>query len=253
MDNAKETLVFDEKEALIAYMIEIWKRVCATSIAERGRMTVALSGGRTPADLYRTLAQEREGLSWEKTHIFLVDERFVPYDDEDSNFRMIKETLLTAVTVPKENIHPVDTSLPGPDEAADAYEKEIIRHFRLGPGQFPRFDLILLGLGEDGHTASLFPGSAVLQEKSRLVRAVRLGNEFHDRITLTLPAINNGRHIAFQVEGTHKVAVLGKVVEANDPALPASLIKPTEGDLLFLADRTAAGLLSESSYTKFVG
>jgi 6-phosphogluconolactonase len=253
MDNVRKALVFDEKEALTAYIIEMWRRVCAASIAERGAMAVALSGGRTPVDLYRSLAQEGEGLSWEKTHIFLVDERFVPHDDGDSNFRMIKETLLTAVTVPKENIHPVDTSLPGPDEAAEAYEKEIIRHFRLGPGQGPRFDLILLGLGEDGHTASLFPRSTALQEKSRLVRAVRLGNKLHDRITLTLPAINNGRHIAFQIEGMHKAAILGKVVEAKDPAMPASLINPAEGDLLFLADRSAAGLLSESSYTRFVG
>jgi 6-phosphogluconolactonase len=243
MDNVKKTLVFDEKEALIAYMIEIWKRVCATSVAERGRMTVALSGGKTPVDLYRNLSQETEGVSWDKTHIFLVDERFVPYDDKDSNFRMIKDALLNAVTVPKENIHPVDTSLPGPDESAEAYEKEIIRHFRLRPGQFPRFDLILLGLGEDGHTASLFPGSAVLQEKSRLVRALKLGSTLHDRITLTLPTINNGRHVAFQIEGMHKAIVLGKVVEAKDPAMPASLINPAEGDLLFLADRQAAGLL----------
>jgi 6-phosphogluconolactonase len=243
MDSVKETLVFDEKEALVAYTIEIWKRVCATSIAERGRMTVALSGGRTPVDLYSSLAQEGEGFSWEKTHIFLVDERFVPHDDEDSNFRMIKETLLTAVTAPKENIHPVDTSLPGPDEAAEAYEKEIIRHFRLGPGQFPRFDLVLLGLGEDGHTASLFPGSAVLQEKSHPVRVVRLDNKLHDRITLTLPAINNAHHIVFHVEGAHKAEMLRKVAEVKDPDLPASLINPAEGDLLFLADRPAAGLL----------
>ena len=253
MDITKRVVIFEGKESLIAYTIDLWKKLCDASVAERGAMAVALSGGRTPVDLYRRLAQEGEGLSWEKTHIFLVDERFVPHDDKDSNFRMIEETLLKAVSVPKENIHPIDTSLSGPDEAAEEYEKEIIRYFGLGPGQLPRFDLILLGLGEDGHTASLFPGNAVLQEKSRLVRAVRLGNKLHDRITLTLPAINNGRHIAFQIEGMYKAAVLGKVVEANDPAMPASLINPVEGDLLFLADRSAAGLLSESSYTKFVG
>jgi 6-phosphogluconolactonase len=253
MDKAKETVVFDEKEALTAYIMAMWKRICAASIAERGQMTVALSGGRTPVDLYRSLAREEERLPWEKTHVFLVDERFVPLDDRDSNYRMIEGTLLKAATVPKENIHPVDTSLPGPEEAAEEYEKDITRHFGLGPGQFPRFDLVLLGLGEDGHTASLFPGSAVLREKKRPVKAVRLDNKLHDRITLTLPAINNARHIVFHVEGTHKAEMLGRVVEANDPDLSASLINPAEGKLLFLADRPAAGLLSKNSYTKFFG
>jgi 6-phosphogluconolactonase len=252
MDNVKEILVFDEKEALKAYVIDMWKRVCAASIAERGRMTVALSGGRTPVDLYRSLAREGKGFPWDRIHIFLADERFVPHEDKDSNYRMIEETLLKAVTVPKENIHPVDTSLSGPDEAAEEYEKETIRHFGLGPGQFPRVDLILLGLGEDGHTASLFPGSAALQERNRSVRAVRLDNRLHDRVTLTLPAINNARHIVFHVEGEHKAAILGRVAEVKDSSLPASLINPAEGKLLFLADRPAAGLLSKKSYAKFV-
>jgi 6-phosphogluconolactonase len=253
MDDTKRVVIFEGKESLIAYIIDLWKRVCAASIAERGRMTVALSGGRTPVDLYRSLARKGEDLQWEKTHIFLVDERFVPLDDKDSNYRMIEETLLKAATVPKENIHPVDTSLSGPDEAAEGYEKEIIRYFGLGPGRLPRFDLVLLGLGEDGHTASLFPGSAALQEISHSVRAVRLDSKLHDRITLTFPAINNGRHVVFHIEGAHKAAILKRVLEVKDPALPASLINPAEGSLLFLADRPAAELLSKNSYTNFFG
>ena len=243
MDRAKHMRVFEDKEALIAYIVDLWKNVSSASIAEKGAVTVALSGGRTPVDLYQSLAKEGKVLSWEKTHIFLVDERFVPREDSDSNFGMIEHALLKAVAIPRENIHPVDTSLPEPEEAAEAYEKEIIDHFSLEKGRFPRFDLILLGLGEDGHTASLFPGTAVLREKSHLVRAVRLGDRRHDRITLTFPTINNGRHIAFQVEGMEKAGMLRKVMEENDPAVPASLINPVEGDLLFLADRSAAGLL----------
>ena len=248
MNNFGKAVVFEEKQAIVAYIIGMWKKISAASIAERGQFAVALSGGRTPVGLYRGLAREGESFPWEKIHIFLVDERFVPHTDKDSNYRMIQEALLGVVPIPKDNIHPIETNLPGPDEAAKEYEREIIRHFRLGQGQLPRFDLVLLGLGEDGHTASLFPGSAVLQDKSRLARAVTLDSELHDRITLTVPVINNSRHVLFQIEGAHKAEVLRKVLEEKGLALPASLIKPADGDLLFLADREAAGLLSKDSY-----
>jgi len=248
MDSASKAIVFGGKDTLHAYIIGLWKKVCAEAFSERGSMTAALSGGRTPVDLYRLLAQEAKGLAWEKIHIFLVDERFVPHDDKNSNYGMIRETLLKTVPVPKSNVHPVDTDQPGPREAAQKYEEEMVRHFRLGPGLLPRFDLIMLGLGEDGHTASLFPGNSLLEEKRRLAGPVMLGGGRHDRVTLTLPVINNGGLVLFHVEGAHKAAVLKRVVENRDPSLPASLVKPVAGDLLFLADRGAAGLLSKESY-----
>ncbi len=248
MGDSRKVIVFDEKDALHAHVVNLWKKVSKESISERGTVTVALSGGRTPIDLYRRLAREGKDFPWEKTHIFLVDERFVPRDDKDSNYRMIRETLLGSVPIPESNVHKVDTNQPGPDKAAKKYEREMVRHFQPGSGLFPRFDLIMLGLGEDGHTASLFPGSGLLQEKKRLAGPVTLDSKLHDRVTLTFPVINNGRLILFHVEGQNKAAVLKRVAEGRDPTLPASLVEPVAGELLFLADRDAAGLLSKKSY-----
>jgi 6-phosphogluconolactonase len=122
----------------------------------------------------------------------------------------------------------------------------------LRQGELPRFDLVLLGLGEDGHTASLFPGSTALRDTDHLTGTVRLDKRLHDRITLTLPVINNARHILFQVEGANKAEALKKIVEKQDPALPASLIDPAEAELLFLADKEAGGLLSNDTYREGV-
>ena len=248
MDRLGKVIVFDDKGSLVAHAIALWKKICAESIADRGYMAAALSGGRTPVDLYRALAEEVKGLPWEMIHFFLVDERFVPRNDRDSNYGMILKTLLEVSPIPEENIHPIDTGASGPDEAARKYEEEMIRFFRLSPGSLPRFDLIMLGLGEDGHIASLFPESPALHELNRLSMAATPGGTLHNRITLTMSVINNGRHIVFMIEGIHKAAVLRKVVQEADPLLPASQIEPVAGDLLFLADRDAAGLLSNDFY-----
>jgi 6-phosphogluconolactonase len=248
VNNLRKAIVFHGREALITFIIEFWKKICVASIGERGQTSVALSGGRTPVDLYSRLAWEENSLPWEKIHIFLVDERFVPWTDRDSNYGMIRDTLLRFVSIPEGNVHPIGANLSGPDQAAEEYEKEIVRHFRLRQGELPRFDLVLLGLGEDGHTASLFPGSTALRDADHLAGTVRLDKRLHDRITLTLPVINNARHILFQVEGANKAEALKKVVEKQDPALPASLIDPAEAELLFLADKEAACLLSKDTY-----
>lgn len=246
MENFRRVTVFDDKKLLVAHIIDTWRKICAKCIAEQGYMTVALSGGRTPIEAYRALARNAQDLPWKKIHIFFVDERFVSLTHQDSNYAMIRETLLDALSMPNKNIHPVDTNVPEPDVAAQRYEEEMIRHFRLLPGEKPRFDLVVLGLGEDGHTASLFPGDQVLCETERLAMAVLLDTTLHDRITLAIPVINNARHVIFLVEGARKAVALRKVVEEQDMALPASLIEPIDGDLLFLADRDAAGLLSGS-------
>jgi 6-phosphogluconolactonase len=251
MEKTKKVMVFEGEEHLIAYILDLWGKMCAESVSERGGTTVALSGGRTPVELYRRLAREEKTLPWDKTHIFLVDERFVPHDHKDSNYKMLQEALLSVVPIPESNVHPVNTGLPTPDEAAVKYEEEIVRHFRSGPDLLPRFDMILLGLGEDGHTASLFPGSGLLEEQKRLVGAVKLDAKLHDRVTLTFPVINNGRLVVFHVEGANKAEALEKVIDDKDPVLPASRVKPAAGDLLFLADRAAAGLLSKERYEKF--
>jgi 6-phosphogluconolactonase len=161
---------------------------------------------------------------------------------------MMREVLFEKVHIPEGNIHPIETHLPGPDEAASRYEEEMIRFFRLKPRQIPQFDLVLLGLGEDGHTASLFPGSPVLHDTNHLARAVARDKELFHRITITIPVINHSEHTMFLVEGASKAAALKKVAEEKDQALPATRIRPIHDDLHFLADREAAGLLSKDTY-----
>lgn len=194
--------------------------------------------------LYRGLAARRDIGPWDKTHVFLADERFVPATDADSNYRMIREKLLDAVDIPASNVHPVPAGLSDAESAAKKYEEMLISFFGLSDGEFPVFDLILLGLGTDGHTASLFPGSRALQEKRCLVDSAVLGDARHDRITLTFPVINSARNVLFLVTGKEKAEVLREVAEYRNAALPASAVAPGRGRLLFLADPDAASLLS---------
>jgi len=235
--------IFDKEADLVTFAARLWHEIVAESIAARGCMDVALSGGKTPVHAYKALARDGS-FPWNDIRIFQVDERFVPQDHEASNYRMIRETLLDRVLIPETNVHPVNTGASSTNEAAKAYEEELTGYFRLDQGSFPRFDLIMLGLGEDGHTASLFPGSPSTTDTEHLVNAVMLGNVLHDRITLTIPVINNARNIVFLVEGRRKAAALSRVMEKKDPGLPASLIEPVDGRLFFLVDREAAGLLS---------
>ncbi len=226
------------------FVITKWSDISTEAIGSRGHFTVALSGGKTPRELYRSLAVERgKGLSWRKTHIFFVDERFVPDTDEDSNYRMIKETLLDSARVPIRNIHSIQTDHPDPASAAERYEKDIALFFGLSGDSLPEFDLVMLGVGTDGHTASLFPGSSALKEKKRLVTAVSPGGKKHDRITLTLPVLNGARNVIFLVTGREKAKVLKAILQKMDPSLPASLVSPENGHLLFLADSDAGSLL----------
>jgi 6-phosphogluconolactonase len=248
MGDVGKVIVFDDKAGIVSFVTRKWQGICAESLHERGFMTAALSGGNTPVDIYRALA--RCDFPWGNIQIFQADERFVPKDGKDSNYRMIRETLLDTISMPKENIHFVDTNVSSPDEAAKAYEKELAGFFRLQYGRFPRFDIIMLGLGEDGHTASLFPGSSLPDDTNHLAQAVMLDSKLHDRITLTLPVINHARHIIFLVQGAHKTFALKKIVEEKDTTLPAVRINPVDGELLFVADREAAGLLRENTYTR---
>jgi 6-phosphogluconolactonase len=243
-----KVIVFDDKAGLVSFVTRKWQGICAESLDKRGCMTAALSGGNTPVDIYRAFALC--DFPWGNIQIFQVDERFVPKDGKDSNYRMIRETLLDVVLMPEKNIHVVDTSWSSPDDSAKAYEKELAGFFRLQRGRFPRFDIIMLGLGEDGHTASLFPGSSLFDDTDHLAQAVMLDSKRHDRITLTLPVINHARHIIFFVQGAHKAFALKKIVEEKDTTLPAARINPVDGELLFVADREAARLLTENTYTR---
>ncbi len=214
----------------------------STARAKAGRFAVALSGGSTPRRLYETLASPEflDVFPWPRTHWFWGDERFVPHGDSLSNYLMVREAMLSRAPVPAANIHAVPTEGLTPEGAASAYERELKSFYgtdRLDPA-LPLFDITLLGLGPDGHTASLFPGNPALQERQRWVVAV-IGAKSEARITLTYPPLENSAAVAFLVEGTEKQGVFSRF-RRGDPALPASHLQPN-GKLWLFADAAAAG------------
>jgi 6-phosphogluconolactonase len=213
-----------------------------TALAADDRFAVALSGGSTPRAAYEYLATPfyRERFPWQRTHWFWGDERFVPHDDPRSNYRMAWDAFLSRAPVPAANIHPVPTANTTPQEAAAEYER-VLKNFygseRLEPER-PLFDVNLLGLGEDGHFASLFPSTNVLEEREHWGGAV-IGAQPEPRITLTYPALESCRHAAFLVSGAAKSAMLQRLI-AGDPAIPAGRFHPI-GELRVFADAPAAG------------
>ena len=218
-------------------------RVGRTAIGAQGRFTVALSGGSTPRGLHTQLAKDYAGFSWNRTFAFIGDERYVPPDHPDSNFRMANESLFTKIAMPAENVHRVRTELPDPKQAAAEYEADTRNFFQLRAGELPRFDLILLGLGPDGHTASLFPGTEGLKEQSKLVVAnwVEKLNSF--RISFTYPVLNHAAEVMFLVTGTDKADAARSVLKGSTPPLPAQAIQPANGKLIWMLDEAAASKL----------
>jgi 6-phosphogluconolactonase len=215
------------------------------AIADRGRFRVALAGGSTPRRAYELLAapRSRTKVRWEAVDVFWGDERYVPPDDSASNYRMIWEALLQHVPLSAANIHRVPTEREPPEAAAAAYEDEIRKGFGDAAG-IPRFDLILLGLGTNGHTASLFPNSSLLHKTASLVAADFVHEVDMWRITMTPPLLNQGRTVAFLVTGQEKAAVLRDILRGphRPEALPAQLIRPVPGELLWIVDEAAASL-----------
>ncbi|MDE2515176.1 MAG: 6-phosphogluconolactonase [Rhodospirillales bacterium] len=213
----------------------------AAATAKAGKFAICLSGGSTPQRLYRLLADPpfRTTFPWARAHWFWGDERFVPRDDPRSNYRMVHEALLSRAPIPAANIHPIPTEGLSPDAAAAEYERAL-RDFhgtaQLAPEQ-PLFDVTLLGLGPDGHTASLFPGTAVLRERTRWVAPV-VGAKAETRLTLTYPALESSRRTAFLVTGAEKSAMLARLRRADD-ALPAARLHPIGSTWIF-ADQAAA-------------
>jgi 6-phosphogluconolactonase len=224
--------------------------VAQKAISERGRFTIALSGGSTPKNLYTLIAANAStSLPWNQIFFFWGDERHVPPDNPDSNYRMAKETLLSKLPVPAANIFPIPAENPDAKAAAAAYEQTLLKFFGVPAGETPRFDLILLGMGPDGHTASLFPETEALQEKSRLVVANWVEKLNASRITLTLPVLNASRNVLFLVSGADKATVLREVLEGSVPGekFPSKLVRPSQGKLIWLVDRSAASELSTAS------
>jgi 6-phosphogluconolactonase len=224
-------------------------RAAKEAVAQRGRFTIALSGGSTPKSLFNLLATNaRTVLPWDRMFFFWGDERHVPPTDPDSNYKMAEETMLSKIPVAAGNVFRIAAENPDAAAAAESYEKTLQKFFALQPGEFPRFDLILLGMGPDGHTASLFPGSAGLQEKSRLVIANWVDKFKTHRLTFTLPVLNAAACVAFLVSGTDKAPALHAVLESDAPGeqYPSKLVRPSDGKLIWLIDRAAASQLTSA-------
>src|SRR5262249_31812310 len=203
--------------------------------------------GNTPRAVFSLLAEQHSAdLFWDRIHIFFGDERYVPPDHPESNYRMAHEALLSLVRIPPENVHRFRTELD-PESAAKDYETQLQTFFGEPEQSLPRFDLVMLGLGEDGHTASLFPGTSALNETTRLVVAVWVEKFKMFRLTLTLAALNHSAEVLFLVAGANKAGVLKEVLPNPTAALPAQKIQPAGGRLLWLVDQSAARLLQVRS------
>jgi 6-phosphogluconolactonase len=238
----REIVVLPDSDAVADEAARRLAEIAQKAIASRGRFTMALSGGSTPRLLFERLSQEpyRSGMAWDRVHLFWGDERCVPPDDPGSNYRQAHQAWIAHVPIPSAQVHRV----PGewePEQAARQYE-ETLRRF--SGGGMLRFDLILLGLGADGHTASLFPGSTTLEERERWVLAVAAeyeGRPAH-RVTLTLPILNAGRQVLFLVTGKAKAEIVRAVLQGPGEQLPAQKVQPTAGEVVWLLDEEAAHL-----------
>jgi 6-phosphogluconolactonase len=239
--------VAESVDALSHTVAEQFVRLTTDVIRERGRCTVALSGGSTPKAVYRALAAEpfRSRVLWEWIHFFWGDERHVPPDHVDSNYRMAMEALLSCVPVTDAQIHRIHSERADAERAAQQYDDEVRAFFG---NDVPRFDLVHLGLGKDGHTASLFPGTQALDERKRFCVANWVPSLSAHRLTLTLPVFNAARVVSFIVSGVEKAPIVAQALrglrETDASPLPAGLLQPVDGELWWMLDRAAAGELS---------
>jgi 6-phosphogluconolactonase len=245
LKNEKRLIIEPNTVQMAKKGAEIFSQAAKKSVETRGRFSVAISGGSTPRDMHRLLGEEPflSDIPWHGIEIFWVDERCVPVNNKNSNYGTASKDFLDRVPIPLSQIHP----MPGegsPEEGAFNYQQELRRLFKTGAGEFPRFDLIFLGLGTDGHTASLFPGQGSLDEKERLVVPVKGGHPELSRLTMTYPVLNSGKQIVFMVSGRKKAEVVKTVLEDKQRRFPAHGIQPAKGNLIFLIEREAASLLS---------
>lgn len=249
MQSNKPTLqTFADPDSLAQAAALRFVQLSAAAISAQGRFTVALSGGSTPKRLYQLLATSewRDQVSWGKVLLFWGDERHVPPDHPDSNYRMVQESLIDRVPIPATNVHRIKTENPDPAQAASKYEQKLRLFFELSNNELPRFDVVFLGMGANGHTASIFPGTNVIFEQTHLVVSSWIEELKSDRITLTPPAINNAAEIVFFVTGAEKAATLNAVLEGQyqPDRLPVQIIRPTQGNVVWMIDQAAASSLS---------
>jgi len=246
MDAAPEIIVGEDVAALAELAAQAIVECALEAVDARGRFMVALAGGTTPRTTYERLAQPplRERTPWDRTWIFFGDERGVAPDHPDSNYRMANQALLSKVPIPRGQVARIRGEADDPEAAAAEYGRRLSEVFESRRGELPRFDLILLGMGVDGHTGSLFPGSPVLKEVFRPVAAVHAAAaSIPQRVTFTLPVINAAARVMFLVAGAEKAKVLKAVLGDPVSSLPAALVRPLNGRLTWLLDRAAAALV----------
>ena len=240
----REINIYRDAEELAQKAAEDFILLANNSVMCDGRFAVALAGGSTPRSMYSLLGTRkyRREVPWQETHLFWGDERCVPPDHSDSNYRMLRESLLSNVKIPSENIHRIACE-DGPSIAANRYQNQLKEFFQLARGQFPVFDLVILGLGEDGHTASLFPRSDAVEEKERLVVAPYVKKLSAYRVSLTLPVLNHARIVDFLVTWKSKAAITKKILGTNaEPLnLPAARVQPVDGIVTWMVTQDAAG------------
>ena len=244
MPDRGELLVYSDPDALARAVADVFVATARIAIAERGVFRVALSGGNTPRAAYELLAKQAPAtdLEWRRVFVYFGDERCVAPADQRSNYRMAREAFLDAVAIPSENVRRIRGEID-PPQAARAYAAQL----REDAGESPQLDLVLLGLGPDGHTASLFPGTPPDTDDDALVRAVYAESQAMWRVTITPKVINAARAVAFAVEGSEKAAILAAVYEGPlDPMrYPAQIVRPASGRLMWLVDESAAALLRD--------
>jgi len=245
----REVRILADGNAIARRTAELWVAAAKTAVQQSGVFRVALSGGSTPKTLYTLLTTDpelRAQAPWDKTEFFFGDERHVPAQHADSNFRMANEAMLSKLLLKPEQIHRIKAEYADAERAAQEYEQELRASFKLAQGQLPRFDLFLAGMGDEGHTLSLFPGTKALQDNGRLVMRNWIGKFYTDRITMTAPVANNAAIVVFMVTRADKAPALKGVLEGpHEPEqLPSQLFQPKSGKLLWLVDTAAAGMLS---------
>jgi 6-phosphogluconolactonase len=245
----REIRILPDGAAIARRAAQEFVQAAADAARTRGSFNVALAGGSTPKALYRLLVNDlalRSQLPWDKMHVFFGDERHVPPDHPDSNFRMATEAMISKSPMKPEQVTRIKGEYPDAGQAALEYEKALREYFKPKDGEYPRFDLVLVGMGNEGHTLSLFPGTKALHADGRIAVRNWVGKLYAERITLTAPAASNAARVIFMVTGADKGPALKAVLEGpfEPEQLPAQLLQPKNGKLLWLVDTAAGSMLS---------
>jgi len=245
----RETRILADGAAIAKRAAQEFVQAAAEAVRIKGSFNVVLAGGSTPKALYSLLVNDaalRSQVPWDKIGLFFGDERHVAPDHPDSNYRMASEAMISKSPLKPEQVTRIKGEYPDADQAALEYEKALCEYFKLKAGEYPRFDLVLAGMGNEGHTLSLFPGTKALHADGRIAVRNWIGKLYTERITLTAPAASNAAHIIFMVTGADKAPALKAVLEGpfEPDQLPAQLLQPQNGKLLWLVDTTAGSMLT---------